>query len=51
LRTKYIVVNAIEREICNLDDKIALDLDGLRKYNPDYLENLDEYGYKISRED
>ena len=51
LRTKFIVVNAIEREICNLDDKIALDLDGLRKYNPEYLKNLDEYGYKISQED
>lgn len=50
-KAKSIVVNAIEREIYNLDSKIAFDLDGLREYNPDYLNNLDEYGYKISLED
>ena len=45
LKAKFIVVNAIEKEISKLDYKIALDLEGLRVYNPDYLNNLDRFGY------
>ena len=42
----FITIEAIDNEIDKIDDKIALDLEGLRKHNPDYLNKLDSYGYE-----
>ena len=50
LKAKHIVIKAIEKEIYNLNSKVALDLKGLRKYNPNYLNNLDEYGYSLEKD-
>ena len=41
-----ITVDAIGNEIDKINYKIALDLEGLRKHNPDYLNKLDSYGYE-----
>jgi hypothetical protein len=45
-KAAFITVNAIDDEISKIDEKIALDLENLRKHNSEYLSNLDEYGYK-----
>jgi hypothetical protein len=45
-----ITVNAINEEWDKIDNMIAFDLEGLRQYNPEYLNHLDEYGYEIQEE-
>lgn len=45
-----ITIDAIDEEMDKIDNLIALDLNGLRKYNPEYLNRLDEYGYEIQEE-
>ena len=42
----FITLDAIDTEIAKIDGKIALDLENLRKHNPDYLNKLDECGYE-----
>lgn len=45
-----ITVDAIDEEWSKIDNMIALDLNGLRSYNAEYLNYLDEYGYEIQEE-
>lgn len=40
-----ITLDAIFDEITKIDNKISMDLEGIRKHNPEYLNYLDEYGY------
>lgn len=47
----FITLDAIDSEIAKIDGKIALDLANLREHNPDYLNKLDEYGYKYIIDD
>jgi hypothetical protein len=46
----FITVDAIEDEWQKIDNMIAFDLNGLRKYNTEYLNHLDEFGYEIQEE-
>ena len=45
-----ITVDAIDEEWNKIDNMIAFDLNGLRKYNTEYLNHLDEFGYEIQEE-
>jgi hypothetical protein len=45
-----ITINAIDEEWSKIDNMIALDLNGLRRYNAEYLNYLDEFGYEIQEE-
>ena len=45
-----ITVDAIEEEWNKIDNMVAFDLNGLRKYNTEYLNHLDEFGYEIQEE-
>ena len=45
-KAAFITTEAIDDEISKIDEKIALDLENLRKHNSEYLSNLDEYGYE-----
>lgn len=45
-----ITIDAIDKEWSKIDNMIALDLNGLRKYNTGYLNHLDEFGYEIQEE-
>ena len=45
-----ITVDAIDEEWNKIDNMIAFDLKGLRKYNTEYLNHLDEFGYEIQEE-
>ena len=45
-----ITINAINEEWNKIDNLIAYDLNGLRKYNTEYLNHLDEFGYEIQEE-
>lgn len=45
-----ITIDAIENEWQKIDNMIAFDLNGLRKYNSEYLNHLDEFGYEIQEE-
>lgn len=45
-----ITLDAIDSEIDKIDNFIEMDLRNLRKYNPEYLNNLDCYGYEIQEE-
>jgi hypothetical protein len=45
-----ITVDAIDQEWNKIDNMIAFDLNGLRKYNTEYLNHLDEFGYEIQEE-
>ena len=45
-----ITIDAIDEEWDKIDDMIAFDLNGLRKYNTEYLNHLDEFGYEIQEE-
>ena len=45
-----ITVDAINEEWNKIDNMIAFDLNGLRKYNTEYLNHLDEFGYEIQEE-
>ena len=46
-----ITLDAIAEEIAKIDDKIQMDLEGIRKHNPEYLSRLDEYGYEFNLDD
>jgi hypothetical protein len=46
-----ITIDAIDDETYKIDNKIASDLYALRQHNPSYLNQLDEYGYKIEEEE
>lgn len=46
-----ITLDAIDDEIDKIDGLINMDLVNLRKYNPDYLNYLDEYGYLNENKD
>ena len=46
-----ITIDAIDEEWEKIDNMIAFDLKGLRRYNVDYLCHLDEFGYEIEVED
>lgn len=45
-----ITIDAIDEEWSKIDNMIAFDLKGLRKYNTEYLNHLDEFGYEIQEE-
>lgn len=45
-----ITIDAIDEEWSKIDNMIAFDLNGLRKYNTEYLNHLDEFGYEIQEE-
>ena len=45
-----ITIDAIDEEWNKIDNMIAFDLNGLRKYNTEYLNHLDEFGYEIQEE-
>ena len=45
-----ITIDAIDEEWDKIDNMIAFDLNGLRKYNTEYLNHLDEFGYEIQEE-
>ena len=47
----FITIDAIEEEWQKIDNMIAFDLNGLRRYNPEYLNHLDEFGYELEFED
>ena len=47
----FITIDAIEEEWQKIDNMIAFDLNGLRRYNSEYLNHLDEFGYEIKLED
>lgn len=46
-----ITLDAIAEEVAKIDDKIYMDLEGIRKHNPKYLDRLDEYGYEFNLDD
>ena len=46
-----ITLDAIAEEIVKIDSKIQMDLEGIRKHNPEYLSRLDEYGYEFNLDD
>jgi hypothetical protein len=46
-----ITVDAITEEVVKIDNKIQMDLEGIRKHNPEYLSRLDEYGYEFNLDD
>jgi hypothetical protein len=46
-----ITLDAIAEEVVKIDDKIYMDLEGIRKHNPEYLSRLDEYGYEFNLDD
>ena len=46
-----ITIDAIDEEWDKLDQMIAYDLNGLRNYNSEYLNHLDEYGYELEFDD
>ena len=46
-----ITLEAISEEIVKIDNKIQMDLEGIRKHNPEYLSRLDEYGYEFNLDD
>ncbi len=48
--TVFITIDAIEEEWQKVDNMIAFDLNGLRRYNSEYLNHLDEFGYEIQEE-
>lgn len=43
-----ITLDAIAEEVAKIDIKIYMDLEGIRKHNPEYLNRLDEYGYELN---
>lgn len=45
-----ITIDTIDEEYNKIDKLIAMDLEGLRKYNPEYLNYLDNFGYIIEEE-
>ena len=45
-----ITIDAIDEEWDKIDNMIAFDLNGWRKYNTEYLNHLDEFGYEIQEE-
>ena len=45
-----VTIDAIDEEWDKIDRMIAFDLNGLRKYNTEYLNHLDEFGYEIQEE-
>ena len=45
-----ITIDAIDEEWNKIDNMIAFDLNSLRKYNTEYLNHLDEFGYEIQEE-
>jgi len=46
-----ITLDAIAEEVAKIDNKIYMDLEGIRKHNPEYLNRLDEYGYELNLDD
>jgi hypothetical protein len=46
-----ITLDAIAEEVVKIDNKIYMDLEGIRKHNPEYLNRLDEYGYELNLDD
>lgn len=42
-----ITIASLDEEIEKLDSLIKMDLHGLRQHNPEYLDYLDDLGYKI----
>lgn len=46
-----ITLDAIAEEVAKIDNKIYMDLEGIRKHNPEYLNRLDEYGYEFNLDD
>ena len=46
-----ITIDAIDEEWEKLDQMIAYDLNGLRNYNSEYLNHLDECGYELEFDD
>ena len=45
-----ITIDAIDEEWSKIDNMIAFDLKGVRRYNTEYLNHLDEFGYEIQEE-
>ena len=46
-----ITLDVIAEEVIKIDNKIQMDLEGIRKHNPEYLSRLDEYGYEFNLDD
>lgn len=45
-----ITVDSIDEEITKIDNLIKKDIVGMRRYNSEYLNKLDEFGYEIQKE-